>query len=194
MTTQQVEVSSVEVTHEVTSVATQQVEVGDSGPITLEIATAGAQGPAGPAGAAGGAGTFAAIQLSASSSTAQTIAASGFNTVEVGSATTNVGGGNWNGSVYTVPVTGRYLITARLRATDGAAARSMGIGVHTSNSDGPYFTWREYGGSVGSTSRDTLVYTRIDTFNANDQLRLFVYTEGQTFSQSQCALTIDRIG
>lgn len=52
-----VEVTSVEVTHEVTSVSTQQIEVGDSGPLTIEVSDVGVSGPVGPPGDAGAAST-----------------------------------------------------------------------------------------------------------------------------------------
>lgn len=122
-----------------------------------------------------------------------TLAASSFVTVTYGPATpsTNVGGGTFDTGtgIYTVPATGRYLILARVRAEDNMTARSVGVGVHGSNDDGPYFVWRTTG-----APRDVLTYQRVDSFTAGTQLRTFIYSEGGTYPLIAAALTIDRIG
>lgn len=122
-----------------------------------------------------------------------TLAASSFVTVTYGPATpsTNVGGGTFDTGtgIYTVPATGRYLILARVRAEDNMTARSVGVGVHGSNADGPYFVWRTTG-----APRDVLTYQRVDSFTAGTQLRTFIYSEGGTYPLIAAALTIDRIG
>ena len=124
---------------------------------------------------------------------ATTLAASSFVTVTYGPATpsTNVGGGTFDTGtgIYTVPATGRYLILARVRAEDNMPARSVGVGVHGSNADGPYFVWRTTG-----APRDVLTYQRVDSFTAGTQLRTFIYSEGGTYPLIAAALTIDRIG
>ena len=124
---------------------------------------------------------------------ATTLAASSFVTVTYGPATpsTNVGGGTFDTGtgIYTVPATGRYLILARVRAEDNMTARSVGVGVHGSNADGPYFVWRTTG-----APRDVLTYQRVDSFTAGTQLRTFIYSEGGTYPLIAAALTIDRIG
>jgi hypothetical protein len=140
-------------------------------------------------------GGFDPVQFSIgySGAAVPTLAASSFVTVTYGPATpsTNVGGGTFDTGtgIYTVPATGRYLILARVRAEDNMTARSVGVGVHGSNADGPYFVWRTTG-----APRDVLTYQRVDSFTAGTQLRTFIYSEGGTYPLIAAALTIDRIG
>ena len=141
-------------------------------------------------------GGFDPVQFSIgySGTAVPTLAASSFVTVTYGPATpsTNVGGGTFDTGtgIYTVPATGRYLILARVRAEGFMPLRSTGVGVHGSNGDGPFFVWRDTGGSA----RDVFSYQRIDTFTAGTQLRLFIYSDGYTYPLIAAALTIDRIG
>lgn len=140
-------------------------------------------------------GGFDPVQFSIgySGTAVPTLAASSFVTVTYGPATpsTNVGGGTFDTGtgIYTVPATGRYLILARVRAEDNMPPRSVGVGVHGSNADGPYFVWRTTG-----APRDVLTYQRVDSFTAGTQLRTFIYSEGGTYPLIAAALTIDRIG
>ena len=62
-------------------------------------------------------------------------------TVTYGPATpaANVGGGTFDTAtgIYTVPATGRYLIPPASAPRDNMTARSVGVGVHGTNDDGP---------------------------------------------------------
>lgn len=87
-------------------------------------------------------------------------------------------GGNWNAteSWYTCPRRGIYQITASLRVKDQSSAGTQyGIGVYTSEADGPWFLWC----GVGPTpaTRSTYPYSRLSLQNAGDRLRMFSYSD-----------------
>ena len=50
----------------------------------------------------------------------------------------------------------------------------MGIGVHTSNSDGAFFHWWQTSTANGAKAYP---YTRVAVFDAGDQLRAYVYSD-----------------
>lgn len=84
--------------------------------------------------------------------------------------------GNYNSSTgyYTVPVNGTYLIVSKLRFSDGLTSGiSFGQGVDTGNSDTPAFAW-----FVTNPQRNGSINTRIASFTAGNQLRMFYYFDG----------------
>ena len=81
----------------------------------------------------------------------------------------------------TIPFDGLYLITGRMRSKDYTpAGTEWGVGVHTSNVDGPHFLWHAVNTTSTSFRRTTYPYIRVARFNAQDELRMFVYIAPQT--------------
>ncbi|GEM_PF-1234328 len=121
------------------------------------------------------------------SATAATIPASAFTTVPLTTVVKNVGGGVWNPatSIYTVPTAGTYIIKSSIRLVDGSPGRNVFQAVNTSNSDIPDGIW-----DTNSGGRWTMLYTRIAYFNKNDQLRLYIYSDGATANISDASLNI----
>ncbi|MCU7618370.1 hypothetical protein NZ698_14310 [Chryseobacterium sp. PBS4-4] len=97
----------------------------------------------------------------------------------------NVGGGVWSNNIYTVPSSGTYLIKSSIRLVDGSTSRNVFQAVHTSNADIPEGIW-----DTNSGNRWTMLYTRVAYFNKNDQLRLYVYSDGATANISDASLNI----
>ncbi|REC45379.1 MULTISPECIES: hypothetical protein [Chryseobacterium] len=121
------------------------------------------------------------------SATAASINSGGFTTVPLSTVTKNVGGGIWTPATntYTVPSSGTYLIKSSIRLVDGSASRNVFQAVHTVNSDIPEGIW-----DTNSGNRWTMLYTRIAYFNKNDQLRLYMYSDGATANISDASLNI----
>lgn len=93
-------------------------------------------------------------------------------------------GGNFNTStnVFTFPVTGLYLAVGRVRYAEAVTADvSYGVGMHTSNVDGPFFLWgATVNPNVTTARRNGLMNVRISPFTAGQQLRLFSYFDNPT--------------
>lgn len=110
----------------------------------------------------------------------------------IGSDTT----GSWNSSthVYTVPVTGMYLCRGLLRVADSFGTSSnVGMGIHTSEADGSWFQWNKY--VTGGGIRCTFDYTRMTSFNAGNQLRLFAFQDsGFAMNIVSLTMAVWRIG
>lgn len=93
----------------------------------------------------------------------------------------------------TIPSNGIYQITATLRVTDGSPVRrQFGFGVHTSNSDGPWFLWNMVQ-DVTTTSRTSFPLMRVARFNTNDQLRMFIFSDGGTLTMQDARLQVIKI-
>lgn len=116
-----------------------------------------------------------------------TLAGGGFRTYPLdGTPTENIGGGTWDNTtfIYTVPETGLYLCVGGIRMADNASLRSVALGIGTSNDDAPFVDWRTMGkpASGGVTDeRSGRQYTRLTRFNAGDQVRMFIYSDGVEF-------------
>ena len=121
------------------------------------------------------------------SATAATINSGAFTTVPLSTVSKNVGGGIWTPATntYTVPNSGTYLIKSSIRLIDGSASRNMFQAVNTSNSDIPEGIW-----DTNPGNRWTMLYTRIAYFNKNDQLRLYIYSDGAAANISDASLNI----
>jgi len=113
------------------------------------------------------------VALKATNSASQDVPANTFTRLNIDSVTYDpLGGFDTTNHWYTIPVTGYYIVVARVRLPDGLTAGiDTGIGVGTAESEGtPQFSWQEY--QSGRTSIDI---ARVDKFNAGDQIRAYVY-------------------
>lgn len=121
------------------------------------------------------------VILDVKSSGSQTIAQA-FTTIAMPTVITDSSGG-WNPatSTFTVPVTGLYLAVLKYRLNDAVvAACSYGAGIHTSNVDGPHFSWASTVSGSGSSSgaaRNGLTVTRVARFQAGAILRGYAYVD-----------------
>jgi hypothetical protein len=85
---------------------------------------------------------------------------------------------NTSTGIYTLPETGLYLITMKVRLADATPGGvSYGAGVDTSNGDGASFFWGTTAASGGQASRQGLFNSRLYNGTAGDQLRLFAYVD-----------------
>ena len=113
------------------------------------------------------------VALKATNSASQDVPANTFTRLNIDSVTYDPSGGfDTTNRWYTIPVTGYYIVVARVRLPSGQTAGiDTGIGVNTAENDGtPQFSWQEY--QSGRTSIDIV---RVDKFNAGDQIRAYVY-------------------
>lgn len=152
---------------------------GDTGP----QGPAGPQGPQGPKGDTGPQGPAG----SGTGSTTVTVKAfldvtgpvggtggNGFNTVPFQRVSTNIGEFKFSNGIATIPVSGVYLCTASVRFGDNASTTELGLGIHTTNTDGPWFSWQ----NKPSGMRQSWQYTRQVYFRKGDLVRLYVYDTG----------------
>lgn len=109
-------------------------------------------------------------------------------------ATNNGGGFSAASDIYTIPGGGIYVAQALVRVTDGFGTNcNLGIGWHTSESDGYWFQWNKY--VTGSGGRCSLDYTRAATWNAGDQCRLYAFQDsGFNMDITALNLSVWRIG
>ena len=121
------------------------------------------------------------------STASASVAATAFNTVPLPNVTKNIGGGVWNttNNTYTVPTSGTYIIKSSVRLVDGSPIRNLFQAVNTTNSDIPDGVWQTNNGN-----RWTMLYNRIAYFNKNDQLRLYIYSDGAVANISDASLNI----
>ena len=133
----------------------------------------------------------ASLGTGAGGTTNATITAGAFNTVPLPNVTKNIGGGTWNATnnIYTVPVTGTYIIKSSVRLKDDSPSRNVYQAVHTGNADIPDGLWQ-----TNSGYRWTMLYNRIASFNAGDQLRLFINSDGAVANISDASLNIVLVG
>ncbi|HEX8323434.1 MAG TPA: hypothetical protein VF595_05920 [Tepidisphaeraceae bacterium] len=116
---------------------------------------------------------------------------SGFQTVNLTKVTDL--GSNFSNTThfYTVPVTGVYEITTKLRVNDGyPSGISYGQGVHSSNIDGPWFLWASTNGN-----REGSINVRKAVFNAGDQIRMYAYIDSAgTIFVGAAEMTVELVG
>ena len=168
-------------------------EPGPQGPAGADSTVPGPQGEPGPKGepgpqgpAGGGGGSTGTVQFAVArtSGASASVDASGFVTYPLnGTPTVNIGGGSWNGGtyVYTVPSNGLYLCLGMIRLADSSAERNTALGIGTANADGPHVDWSVMGGTSGARMRNSRQYTRLARFTADDQVRMYIYSDGATF-------------
>jgi len=99
--------------------------------------------------------------------------------------------GAYNGTVYTVPASGIYVCTTKVRPADASAANSICQGVNTSNVDGPWMAWLDTM-QASTGKRTTITNTRILSCTAGDQLRLYTYADS-AYTVQQASLVIYRL-
>ena len=119
----------------------------------------------------------------------QAIGAGAFTTILLN----NVGSGPANfdttTGLYTVPSSGLYLVTAKMRPPDGFTVNQpVGIGVDTVSADSAVFKWTNF----GSGTRSVIDYTRTARFTAGQQLRLFMYGDA-AFAIFRAQMTVLRV-
>ncbi len=107
------------------------------------------------------------------------IAPGTFNTITLPTVVSDPGGNfSTTSGFYTVPVTGNYQITTKLRIADNAPSGiSYGQGAGTLNADGPHFQWFATVSSTGSVARNGSLNIRTARFNAGDQIRMYAYAD-----------------
>lgn len=111
-----------------------------------------------------------------------------FTTINLNVEASDVGANFDPGTgLYTVPAAGIYTCGALVRLKDGSSAlQNVGVGIHTSNNDGPWFQWFLTRTENVNPTRLSFGYSRIAQFNAGDQLRLYVWCgSGATFESAQ---------
>lgn len=97
--------------------------------------------------------------------------ANSFTTVPFNTFVTNQGGFELSEGILTIPKSGTYFIKGSVRLADDGNANAFGIGVHTSNEDGSWFSWQ----SSSDVKRKQYEYTRIVHLNKGEKLRMYVY-------------------
>lgn len=129
-----------------------------------------------PAGGSGGT-SFASTYTSATIGTgngnqaAQTVSGASFTTINLVAA--NDLGSHFNNTthVYTVPSSGTYYISAKIRHRDNQPSGiSIGMGMDIVNADNPSFFW-----GVTNGQREGLQNSRIMSLTAGDAVRLYTY-------------------
>ena len=96
--------------------------------------------------------------------------------------------------VITIPSDGLYQITGTMRVADTSPSGTQyGVGVHTSNSDGPWFLWHAVLYTTNPNDRTTYPYSRVGRFNTGDQLRMFVYVDRGPLRMSTGAFQVLKI-
>lgn len=133
--------------------------------------------------------TDAIFDSGANTSAAQTVAAGTFATILLNKALSGPVNFNTATGLYTVPSSGLYFVTARMRPLDGFTANQpVGIGVDIANQDSASFKWTNYGGGI----RSVIDYTRVARFTAGQQLRLFMYGDA-TITVFRAEMTVLRV-
>ena len=122
------------------------------------------------------------VQFSVNGAPVSAIGATAFNTVKINaSPTVNIGGGTYSTSTgfYRVPSDGLYWCIGQMRILDSSTPRQVGIAIGTANADGDHVMWTA---QPQGYMRDTKQYTRLARFNTNDDLRLYIYSDGQSYT------------
>lgn len=138
--------------------------------------------------------SFSATVTKATKLNQQTINANNFTTITFTEINTDPGSNfNLTTGFYKVPSDGLYQITATLRTRDNSnAGIQYGMGVHTSNNDGPWFLWHAVQTTINAGRRTTYPYIRTDFFTANQNLRLYTFSD-QGYIADVAVMNIFRI-
>ena len=97
-----------------------------------------------------------------------------------------------------IPSNGLYQITGTIRTRDFSEKDTQfGVGVHTSNIDGPWFLWhtvQEIGKKNNTKyNRTSYPYIRLARFNAGEQLRMFIYVDGDPLEMQTSGFQVLKI-
>ena len=94
---------------------------------------------------------------------------------------------------YTVPSDGIYQIVGSVRPSDQSTVGvNFGVGVHTSNIDGPWFFWHAVQNTTNNQDRTTYPYSRVGFFSRGDNLRMFNFVDG-SLNLEEAGMQIMRI-
>lgn len=93
-------------------------------------------------------------------------------------------------SFYRVPETGIYTCEANVRIPDGdLRLQNIGLGIHASNFDGPWFRWNITRIENMNPTRQSFAYQRTTSFVKDDLLRLYVWSgEGIIIERAQMTI------
>jgi hypothetical protein len=98
----------------------------------------------------------------------------------------------WNptSNVYVIPTTGTYLIVCNVRLADSVPAGvDYGIGVGSTNADGPTFVW-----TTTNSQRNELNTGQLLNFTAGTAVKMFVYIDsGQPVGLVGASLNIKQL-
>ena len=124
--------------------------------------------------------------------------------INCNSILTNNGGFNFAGSgAYTIPAAGVYLGMGVVRLNDSAVTNAngsnLGLGIHSSNDVADTsFQWNKIPATNVGAARCALAYSRMASFSAGSQLRLYGFWDSATGSGTlglfSARLSIWRIG
>lgn len=98
----------------------------------------------------------------------------GFNKVPIFDSNENTHPDNLINSEFKIPTTGIYLIYSRVRPVDNTSLRNYGQAVHTSATDGAWFSWSNTQFNA-NMNRNGLQNTRIVKFNKDESIFLYTY-------------------
>lgn len=94
-------------------------------------------------------------------------------------------------SLYTIPVTGTYLISSKLRWLDNSAvSTSYGQGVGASAIDAPYFQWFVTPSFSGGSQRNGSLNVRIARFTAGQTIQMYAYVDATTLGIASASLNV----
>lgn len=140
-----------------------------------------------PAPANGYPSTFADVQLPGATS-AQTLPFAVPSKIILNSEISDPGNNfNTSSQVYTCPSNGIYFCHGVIRLNDAVASAvggpNLGMGIHTSEDVAETsFLWHKLPQTNAGSSRAALEYTRVGSFAAGNQLRLYAFWDSGTGS------------
>lgn len=95
-------------------------------------------------------------------------------------------------SEYRVPETGIYTCAAVVRIPDDVLlVQNIGLGIHASNFDGPWFVWNVTRSENTNPTRQAFAYARTARFIKDDLLRLYTWS-GSGYTVQAAQMTIVR--
>jgi hypothetical protein len=92
---------------------------------------------------------------------------------------------------YTVPTSGIYQLTAIIRATDESPiGENFGLGIHSSNTDGPWIAWATIQNTITFGRRTSLSISRQAKYTAGENLRAFIYADNPALTYTTAEMQI----
>jgi len=138
-------------------------------------------------------GTLKAIGFQASVNSLPAFGSS-FTRIPLGSVGIDTESG-WNATTnrYTIPFTGKWLVSAALRPNDQSSLRNWGFGAHSIEGDGYWCQWQNTATGV-SYNRNGSNQTRLESYTVGDLISLFAYCDGATFTTASGSLSLVYLG